>query len=607
LKTLKQVLSLLDGGERRRLGWLLLLTIVMAMVQMVGVASIMPFMSLIANPGLIQENRWMTRVYELLAFSSPRDFLFFAGVVVLALIALGNAFKAFTNWLLLRFSWGLQHSLSVRLLDQYLHEPYSFYLNRNSTALAKNILAEVAEVLNGVIKPGMKVISQGVIALAILVLLVVVDVRVALTAASLFAGAFGVIYFVVRRKQFRLGKLRNRLNTQRFRASTEALAGIKETKVLGRERQFLARFSVPAREYSRVNASNAAISELPKYALETLAFGGIVALVLYQLTTRDDLGQAIAAMSLYALAGYRLMPALEQVFNGLAKIRFFRPALENLHAELRAAANPGRLERADVEHTGEPLTFRRAIAVEGAWFRYPGREEYVARDVSISIPRNSTVGFVGSTGSGKTTLADLLLGLLEPERGCIRVDGVPLNARNLPAWQRRLGYVPQQIYLCDDTVTRNIAFGIADERIDHAAVERAARIANLHDFILSLPQGYDTVVGDRGVRLSGGQRQRIGIARSLYHDPEVLIMDEATSALDGITEDAVMSALSSLAGRKTIILIAHRLSTVQQCDVIHLFHQGEVAASGTYDELIAQSREFRAMARVADAATGAAV
>jgi ATP-binding cassette, subfamily B, bacterial PglK len=595
LTVVRKVAELLDGRERWRLLWLLCLTVAMALVQMVGVASIMPFMSVVANPEVIQENRWMSRAYEVLAFGSPRDFLFFAGLVVLGLIAFGNALSAFTTWALLRYAWGVQHALAVRLLRQYLAEPYSFYLDRNTAALSKNILAEVREVINGVVIPGLKMLAQSVVALAILSLLVVADPSVALTATLLLGGSFGAIYVVVRRKQVRLGKLRSRMNAARFKVSTEALAGIKETMVLGREREFLARFARPNRRYSRANASNAVISEIPRYALETLTFGGIILLVLYQLTVQDDFGQAVAVMSLYALAGYRLMPCLQSIFNGFAKIRFFRPALDSLHADL---VGRGGGDEADDAPADPPLSFEREIAIDSVFFRYGSGDGYVARGIELRIPKNATVGFVGGTGSGKTTLVDIVLGLLEPERGCVRVDGIPLAPDNVRGWRKKIGYVPQSIFLCDDTIAHNIAFGLPDTAIDHDAVERAARIANLHEFVTGLPDGYATVVGDRGVRLSGGQRQRIGIARALYHDPDVLIMDEATSALDGITEDAVMQAIASLAGRKTIILVAHRLSTIQACDAIHLFERGEIAASGTYDELIRTSVQFRAMAKV---------
>jgi ATP-binding cassette, subfamily B, bacterial PglK len=598
LTVARKVLALLERGERWRLMWLLALTVVMALIQMVGVASIMPFMSVVANPGLIQENRWMSQVYNALPFGSPRDFLLFSGIVVLGVIALGNAVSAFTTWSLLRFAWGVQHSLAVRLLKQYLDEPYSFYLNRNTAALSKNILAEVKEVIGGIIVPGLKMLAQVVVALAILGLLVFADPRVATTAALLLGGSFGAIYVAVRRQQVRLGRVRNRMNAERFKVSTEALAGIKETKVLGREQEFLARFATPNRRYSRANASNAVISELPKYALETLTFGGVVLLVLYQISIRDDFGQAIAVISLYALAGYRLMPSLQAIFNGVAKIRFFRPALDNLHSDLIGRPQSDSWYGEPGKPTRGPLAFEHAIEVDGVSFRYPGREEYVARGLHLTIPKNSTVGFVGGTGSGKSTLVDIILGLLEPEEGSIRIDGVALGPENMARWRKKLGYVPQHIFLCDDTITQNIAFGIPAESIDHAAVERAARVANLHAFVTELPDGYATVVGDRGVRLSGGQRQRIGIARALYHDPDVLVMDEATSALDGITEDAVMEAIGSISGQKTIILVAHRLSTIQDCDAIYLFERGKIVVSGTYDELISTSKQFRAMAKV---------
>jgi ATP-binding cassette, subfamily B, bacterial PglK len=593
LRIVRMVFDLLEQRERVRLVWLLVLTVLMALVQMAGVASILPFMSLVANPEVIHENPWMNRVYALVGIPSTQDFLFFAGVVVLLLIAVGNAFSAFCNWFLLRFAWDLQHSLSVRLLAQYLGEPYSFFLNRNTSKLAKNILAEVREVINGVIQPALKMIAQTVVTLAILVLLLVVDPMVAVTAAVLLGGSFCAIYLIVRRKQVYLGKLRSRMNAQRFRTLSEALVGIKETKVLEREENFLQRFSGAAREYSRANASNAVISEIPKYALETLAFGGILVLVLYLIVNEENFGQAIAMMSLYALAGYRLMPSLQQVFNGFAKLRFYRPALESMHADL------GRwTPLVTDQRPGDPLPFDRDIVVDGVSFRYPGTEEYVARDLRLRIPRNSSVAFVGSTGSGKTTLVDILLGLLDPEEGSVRVDGVPVGPSNVSTWRRKIGYVPQSIFLCDDTITRNIAFGLPDAEIDRDAVDRAARIANLHDFVGTLPMKYETVVGDRGVRLSGGQRQRIGIARALYHDPEILMMDEATSALDGITEDAVMAALTSLAGRKTVVLIAHRLSTVRGCDTIFLFDRGRLAATGTFEELLRASPQFRAMAQI---------
>jgi ABC-type multidrug transport system fused ATPase/permease subunit len=298
------------------------------------------------------------------------------------------------------------------------------------------------------------------------------------------------------------------------------------------------------------------------------------------------------------------MPALQQIFRGLAQIRFFLPALDNLRADLRSAVAESQAQ--GTASAIDAIGYEREILLDGVCYGYPGGDRHVIIDITLEIPKNTSVAFVGSTGSGKTTLVDILLGLLEPQRGSVRVDGVALSSANMSAWRKRVGYVPQHIYLCDDSVTKNVAFGVPDTEVNHAAVERAVRVAHLHDFIASLPHGYDTVVGEHGVRLSGGQRQRIGIARALYHDPDVLIMDEATSALDGITEDTVIRAIRDLARQKTIVLVAHRLTTVRDCDAIYLFERGEMVATGTYDELMLTSVKFRGMAGAAIEPAGAA-
>lgn len=595
LSTIRKVLDLFGGRDNWKLAALFGLILTMALVQTVGIASILPFMSLVADPTNIGDNRLLVLLYDGMGFETTRSFLIFAGLIVLGITAFSNAFSALTNWMMLRFVWNRQYQLSVRLLEKYLGEPYGFFLNRNSASLAKNILAEVKEAINGFVMPLMKAVAQVTVALSIVLLLLWVDVFLAILSVMVLGGAYGALYAVVRRKQIHLGNLRLAANESRYQAAGEAFGGIKEVKVLGRERELLRRFSRSAREYSRVNTINAVISELPRYALETVAFGGILVIVLYILSTQDDIGQAVAVMSLYALAGYRLMPALQQVFAGFAKARFFTAALDHLHAELAEEAE-GRSAPLIRMSDDEALKFERDIFLDRVSFSYPESDEVTVRDVSLRIDKNSTIGMAGSTGSGKTTLVDLLLGLHEPQHGSLQVDGVRVDQTNMSAWRKKLGYVPQHIYLLDDTLVRNIAFGLRDEDIDLAAVGRAARIAHLHDFVDSLPDGYGTIVGERGVRLSGGQRQRIGIARALYHDPDVLVLDEATSALDGITEDAVIQAIRQLSREKTIILVAHRLVTLRGCDAIYLFDRGSLVASGTHAELIEKNVEFRAMA-----------
>jgi ABC-type multidrug transport system fused ATPase/permease subunit len=594
----RKILDLFEPRERWTLVGLFGLMVLVALVQTIGVASIMPFMSLVANPGMITENKWMRWFYDTVGFESTRDSLFYAGLLLLGIMAFSNASAALQQWLILRFTWRKHHRMSVRLLNQYLGEPYTFYLRQNTVGLATNILAEVREFVNGVLLWVMRMLAQSFVVMFIFMLLLLVNVFVALAAVLILGVAYAAIYSLVRRKQSHLGEARMTSNRLRFKAAAEALGSIKETKVLGREAEFLRKFSLADVPYSNANASNAMVAELPRYALEMVAFGGIVVIVLYLLRRGDDFGDAVAVMSLYALAGYRLMPALQQIFHGLARIRFFLPTLDRLHADLvKRDLQTDRDVAVITQLTDPSITYERRIVLDGINYRYPGGEGNVLRNISLEIPKNSSVALVGSTGSGKTTLIDVLLGLLGAHEGSIRVDDITLSPDKVLLWQKRIGYVPQHIYLCDDSVTRNIAFGVADDEIDHAAVERAARTAHLHDFIGSLPDAYNAVVGEGGARLSGGQRQRIGIARALYHDPDVLIMDEATSALDGITEDAVIHAIRALSKQKTIVLVAHRLTTVQACDRIYLLDSGEIVDAGSYDELMRTSPKFRAMAR----------
>ena len=368
-------------------------------------------------------------------------------------------------------------------------------------------------------------------------------------------------------------------------------------KFLGLEDVYLRRYQVPSRQNARANTFRSVIADSPRYLLQGLAFGGMLLMILILLFAGGgSLAGVLPLLAIYAFAGLRLLPAMQQIYSELTMIRFNRMALNSLHrdmAEIHATQDELPAEAVRVE----PVHLRERLELVDVHYSYPLAERPALRGLTLSIPAQTTVGIVGGTGAGKTTMVDLILGLLDLQQGRIEADGVPVVRANMRAWQNSIGYVPQQIFLTDASVAANIAFGLPPEKIDQAAVERAARVAELHAFVTDeLPEGYATRVGERGMRLSGGQRQRIGIARALYHDPDVLIMDEATSALDNLTERAVMDAVHNLGHAKTIILIAHRLSTVQACDTIFMMEQGRLVAQGTYDELLETSNKFRAMA-----------
>ena len=594
-EVVRKLLALLDRRERLMALGLLALTIVNAAVQTLGIASVMPFLSVLADPETIHRNEWLSAAFTLLGFEETRGFLFFLGVVAFALIVLGNAVQAATQWATTRFVHMRQFSLSWRLMADYLRRPYTFFVTRNSSDLAKTILEETSQVITGGVMPALQLVSNSLLALAIVGFLLTVEPGLALIAAGAMSAIYGLIFLASKAWLRRIGAERVTANQERFTTVSEAFAGAKEIRLLGQERPYLQRYRQAARDFARHQANATLLGQLPQYAIEAVAVGGVFLLILYLMADGSGIAAVLPVLGVYAMAAKRLVPAFQKVFGAVAKLRFVMPAIDALLADLGEHADSLPLPQT---HSGlEPLAPHREVALERVTYRYPGSSEPALHGLSLRIPANSTVGLIGSSGAGKSTLVDLLLGLLGPEDGAIRVDGVPVDSANLRRWQAGIGYVPQHIFLADDTVRGNIALGVPPAQVDEAAVERAARLANLHDFVVrELPQGYATVIGERGVRLSGGQRQRIGIARALYRDPPVLVFDEATSALDNATERAVMQAVHNLSSRKTIILIAHRLSTVKPCDQILVLSQGRIVEQGSWSELVHSGEQFHQLA-----------
>jgi ABC-type bacteriocin/lantibiotic exporter with double-glycine peptidase domain len=567
-------------------------------MESVAVASIMPFLAALFSPDLASAAPRLARLSSLLGAASQSHLLAYLGGFVLLVLLVANAFSAATTWLMLRFANRKGYALSMRLLSSYLSKPYIFYLDRHTAELQKNVFGEVQRVTGGVLVPAVQIVARLSVVFFISALLLVANPLMAVIVAGTLGAAYAILYRFARASLHSIGRESLEANTQRAKHGIESLMGFKEIKLLGREAKFLARFEEPSLRWADMQTKAQALGLLPRYAVETVAFSLILVLAIYLLTTGRGTGELLPLLGLYAFAGYRLMPALQLIFAGFASIRNATPALELVLRDLQASddAKPMAAQPAQ-EETRMPLS--RQIALVDVHFRYPGESRWSLEGVSLSIPKNTSVALVGSTGCGKTTVVDLLMGLLRPRQGHLEVDGIPITERNLRQWQRNIGHVPQQIFLCDDTIARNIALGLPDGEIDWTRVEHAARLARLHQFVASLPKGYHTVVGDRGVRLSGGQRQRIGIARALYEDPELLVLDEATSALDNVTENAVFEALQALSGRKTIVMVAHRLSTVRGCDLICVMEQGRIVERGTHEELMGSSPRFRALAATA--------
>lgn len=598
MKVIKKIFALFSRRERLRAYILLVLIMIQAFLEMVGVVSIMPFVLVLSNPEVIENNVYLNATYSTLGFESTQSFMFFLGIIMLLALLTTIGFKALVNYLLLRFIHMRGYSLSRLLVESYLRQPYHFFLNRHSADLGKSILSEANQVVSSVVKPLLKMISGAAVSFAIIITLFVIDPLLAgMVALGLLLG-YGSIYLLVRGALRQHGELRVEANKAQFKAVQECFGGIKEVKVTGLEGPYLKRFEKPAKVFATTQARAALLKEIPKYFLQALTYGGAFLVVLYLMQQPSGLQEALPILAVFALGAQRLLPALSELYTNLSLMRFTGPALDSLHADIQKLSEADTLSRIELKNnTVAPLEVKVRIELEQVTFTYPQADKPVFKNLTLEIPAHSTIGFVGASGSGKTTIVDILMGLLKPDSGCLRIDGTVIDQSNLRAWQRNIGYVPQHIYLVDDSIAANIAFGIPYDEIDDTAVERAARIANLHDFVTQqMERGYATQVGERGVRLSGGQRQRIGIARALYHDPQVLMLDEATSALDNLTEQAVMEAVHNLGHSKTIILIAHRLSTVQSCDQILVMDKGLMVGKGSYTELMKSSPDFQAMA-----------
>ncbi|MEE2861796.1 MAG: ABC transporter ATP-binding protein [Pseudomonadota bacterium] len=589
----RKLFAILNARERRQAALLVLVALFMGLLDVLGVASILPFLAVVSNPELITENYWLSSVHQWLGAPQTNTFLIILGTGAFLFVLFTALFRAASFYVLTYYVRMRVPSLSMRLMESYLSRPYIWFLQRHSADLGKAILTEVGGVVGGPLQAAVNLIAHALMLVFLILFLLILEPSAAIGAAVLFGGAYGLIVVLTKGPLSRMGKENVKANKQRYQIMQEAMGGIKAVKLMNLERSYLARFEAPAFKQARGQAAYAVINDLPRHLLEVIAFGGMILFVLWLLITQGgDISEVVPILGVYAFAAARTFPTIQKLFSSISTIRYGEAALEGLHEDLQAAETDDLARGEDLS----PLRLRDSLELRDIMFTFPKSDTPALSGLSMSVPANSTVGIVGTTGAGKTTAVDLILGLLPADAGEFRVDGQVIDRNNVRAWQKSVGYVPQDIFLTDDTVVANIAFGVPPERVDRAAVEHAARAASLHEFVIDqLPQGYDTLVGERGTRLSGGQRQRIGIARALYNNPDLLVFDEATSALDNLTERAVMEAVYGLSRTKTIIMIAHRLSTVRHCDQIFMLEHGKVVASGTYDALVAKHSGFRAL------------
>lgn len=569
--------------------FLLFAALVRSGLEAVSLGGVFVFLKCLADPTSPQISFPLDIVLSLPTEDEARRFfLAKIGGAVTLLFVLNILLGTVVSWIDHCFHLRIREALSVRLLAAYLRMPYSWFLERNRAVLSKEVLSH--SILGGLIKPIVVIILNLIRTLVMLGVLFFLEPWATLGALVLTVGSYGAIHYFCRDFLHELARMAHKADGGRFRTAHEALDGIKAIKTLGREDSFLQRFEEQSHQQVVAQTKSWWVTGLPGSFLQLLSFAGLLLLAVGMLLSGKGLDTILPMLGVFAMVGQRVMPAFKLVSDKFARLQMSYPALDEYYNAI-SATRPS-------EPSSKIVPLERELVLKGVCFRYPARTEPALKDINLVLPRGTSLGLVGATGAGKTTLVDVVLGLLTPQEGCLEVDGVTISESNLSGWRHNVGYVPQDIFLIDDTVEANIALGLDKAAVDRDAVVRAARLARIHDFILGeLPDEYETVVGDKGVRLSGGQRQRIGIARALYTDPDILVFDEATSALDGGTESAVMESIRELASVKTLLVIAHRLSTVEHCDNLCLLESGRVTALGSFQQLLDTSESFRAMAQ----------
>jgi ATP-binding cassette, subfamily B, bacterial PglK len=542
-------------------------------LEMLGIGLIIPVLALLMEPEV--GGRYPVLAPLLTRLGSPSHAALVAGsmVALFCVFAVKAIFLAYLAFRQMRLVYDVQASVSLRLFAGYLRQPWPFHLRRNSAQLVRNTLSETAVFTTSGLMPGLMLISEIFVVVGIVLLLVLVEAVGAFVVGTSLGFVMWAFHRATRRRTLEWGRARQHHEGLRLKHLNEGLGGVKDAKLLGREAEFLESYRIHNEQSARFQRSQSTLLHVPRLVFEVLAVAGLVILVLSMLLQQKPLGTVLPTLALFAAAAFRMMPSMNRIVNAVQSVRYAVPAVETLAAEFRLI-DAERPVRSAVQ-----MHFERILELRNVSFTYEGSSKPAIDVVNLAVFRGETIGLIGGSGSGKTTLVDIVLGLLPPQTGTVLVDGVDIG-KNPRAWQDLVGYVPQTVFLTDDSLRRNVAFGVAEELIDEAAVDRALRAAQLEEFVAELPDGVQTGVGERGVRLSGGQRQRIGIARALYHDPAVLVLDEATSSLDGSTEESVMQAIQALHGVKTILIVAHRLSTVAACDRLYRMESGCVVDEG---------------------------
>lgn len=568
---IKRLNYIFGRKEKIKLFFLLIIIVIGSFFELLGITIFMPFIQVITTPEIIQENQYLSKIYSILNLTSIESFLALIAVAIAVVYIVKNLYLSFMQNMILNFSYKMRMRLAVRLLTTYMNEPYTFHLSKNVAELQRSLQVDANQFMM-LVNASLQLIAEVTVCLVLGVYLFHTSHSIAVAIAGMLIICVGCFFYVSKNISLKIGEKNQEYNAKLFQWVNQALGGIKEVKVLHREDFFVTAYKDNYKKLIKGAKTNELLCTIPKYIIETVCMCGmLLAIVVKLFWGRGNIEVFIPQLTVFAVAAFRLLPSVGKLNAYVNSIMYCKPSLELIYHDLKEVEDIEVFSKKEEKVLN--FHFRHKIALNNVYYEYPGSDKEVLKGVSIDIPRGKTVALIGSSGAGKTTLADIILGLLPPQKGTIKVDDWDVYA-HLDEWHNLIGYIPQTIYLSDDSIRNNVAFGINEHEINDEAIKDALRKAQLLDFVESLEKGIDTFVGDRGVRLSGGQRQRIGIARALYHNPEILVLDEATSALDNETETAVMEAIENLQGSKTMIIIAHRLTTIKNADIIYEVSDG---------------------------------
>ncbi len=575
MNVLKKINYIFNKKQKIQLLMLFFMVLIGSACELMGVTMILPFIDAVLQQDAVLEKWYMRKLYDMLGLTSINSLLIILALMFIVIYVVKNIYMVWMKRMQFRYISNNQLQLSRRMLECYLRQPYLFHLSHNSSELIRNISADTG-MFFGSVQSVLTLTTDITVCLLVFAVLLKQDFAMTIVVTLVLIAYITVFFLLLRKRIENFGQETRRLTAQNSKWLRQTFGGIKESIILERRDFFIRRFTqtneglvVNRREYQT-------LSLLPKAVLEVLCIGGIMLIVAVKIASGTDIVEFIPTLSLFAVAAFRLLPSFNKIVAELSSLQYNKVGVDAIYKDLNQIDQLSIMSQAEKEDEIDHLVFNKEIKLENIRFRYSGMEKNVLENVNLTIQKNTSVAFVGPSGAGKTTLADIILGVLDPQSGTIKIDGIDIR-KAMRNWHKKIGYIPQFIYLMDDTIRNNIAFGLRPHEIKEDQVWRALEEAQLREFVEGLENGLETKIGERGVRLSGGQRQRIGIARALYHDPEFLVLDEATSALDNETEKAVMDAINYLAGSKTLLIIAHRLTTIEQCDVVYEIKDKQVA------------------------------